>query len=264
MKRNSEIQYESERDVATRLIAEQYRSKGYGLHFHRNLEIYGVVDGEVTVTVAGDRKVCRGGDIAILNCMERHEYSITDDAEIYYLHIGTRYLSVFNSLYKNAHLPHFLCDAERNHPMNRMISGIIGNPLTSELKKHGFVSTLLGEIVDGYGVVENASIGSAELIERIVQYIYDHYAEDITLKTLADEFCMTPKSLSKKLSQCIGVDLRLFVSDIRLQKAMQMMENPATSDLPKKDIAHRCGIKSMRSFYRAYERSKDTYYKETD
>ena len=61
MKRNSEIQYESERDVATRLIAEQYRSKGYGLPFHRNLEIYGVVDGEVTVTVAGDRKVCRGG-----------------------------------------------------------------------------------------------------------------------------------------------------------------------------------------------------------
>lgn len=51
---NTELQYEAERDYVKRFIAEQYVSRGYYIHFHRNIEIYGVVKGEVYVTIAGE------------------------------------------------------------------------------------------------------------------------------------------------------------------------------------------------------------------
>ena len=87
MPKNTEIQYEVERDFATRFVAEQYITNGYGSHFHRNLEIYGVVDGEVLVSIAGDKRVLTNGQIAVVNCMEVHEYSVSKEAEIFYFHI---------------------------------------------------------------------------------------------------------------------------------------------------------------------------------
>lgn len=89
MAKSNEMQFEIERDFATRFVAEKYCSNGYGRHFHRNLEIYGVFNGEVNVIIAGDKHTLRNGQIAIVNCMEVHEYDISDRAEIFYFHIGT-------------------------------------------------------------------------------------------------------------------------------------------------------------------------------
>ena len=58
---DTEMQYEADRDYATRFVAEQYRSRGYQSHFHLNLEIYGVVDGEVAVMIAGDKRMLTDG-----------------------------------------------------------------------------------------------------------------------------------------------------------------------------------------------------------
>lgn len=257
MSKNNEIQFEVERDFATRFTAEQYRSKGYGSHFHRNVEIYGVVDGEVTVAIAGDKRVLTNGQIAIANCMEVHEYIVRKEAEIFYFHVGTSYLSVFMSIYKQSLLPHWLLDAEYNKKLYEQIRVLFdGADGLSELKKFGITSNLLADIVDRYGVVPGGYDNkSHEFIEQVIQYIYEHYAEDITLKMLADKFCIEPKFLSNKLSRYIGTDLRMFVSDIRLEKALQMMADPEMRGRTKKEIALMCGFKSERTFYDAIKRN---------
>lgn len=54
--KNEEYQSEIARDYASRFIAEQYVSRGYYLHYHRNMEIYGVVkgnDAEFYVAISG-------------------------------------------------------------------------------------------------------------------------------------------------------------------------------------------------------------------
>ena len=94
-KKNTELQYEAERDYVKRFIAEQYISRGYYIHFHRNIEIYGVVKGEVYVTIAGESRTLHEGQLAVINSFESHSYEINGEAEIFYFHVGTDYIRDF-------------------------------------------------------------------------------------------------------------------------------------------------------------------------
>lgn len=262
MARNKEIRLdEIDEDYATRFIATKYISEGYGPHFHRNLEIYGVVNGEVSITIAGDKRVLTNGQMAVVNCMEVHEYDINESAEIFYFSMGTTYLSLFVSQYKNNLLPHWLLDAEYNKKIYDEIAPLFENiDDSSELRKFAISATILADIVDRYGVTQGGYDGKSHaFIEQVIQYIYEHYADDITLAFLADKFCIGQSLLSRKLSRCIRMDLRMFVNDIRLQKALQMIEDPAMRDTPVKDIVKQCGFKRTATFYSALKRNDKLY-----
>ncbi len=257
MKHTEKAQYEIKKDDSGRFAGSIYISKGYSAHFHRNVEIYGVVKGKVRVKIAGEEKVLTDGQMAIVNCMELHSYTAEDNAEVFFLHIGSRYLSTYYSLYQRRFLPRWLLDVQKNESLLPQILKIlrISRGLT-ELKKHGVATCLLADIVERYGVREEGQEDKEyDFIEEVVAYIGEHYAEEITLKSLAAQFCIEEKTLSKKLSRCIGVDLRVFVNDIRAQAAMLLRNDPAMKDVPLKEIGRRCGFKNQDTFYRVYRRN---------
>ena len=116
-KENTELQYEAERDYVKRFIAEQYVSRGYYIHFHRNIEIYGVVKGEVYVTIAGESCTLKEGQIAVINGFESHSYEIDDEAEIFYFHVGTVVRTRFQAAVSEPEIAEMAArtQAERNH-----------------------------------------------------------------------------------------------------------------------------------------------------
>ena len=66
---------------------------------------------------------------------------------------------------------------------------------------------------------------------------------------------MSPKALSKKLKKHINIDLRVFISDIRVQRAVEMLDDPQNYGTSINQIAAKCGFSSMATFYRSYERN---------
>ena len=126
----------------------------------------------------------------------------------------------------------------------------------SELRKFAVVNDLLADIVERYGVIAvDSDIADDDLAANVVQYIYNHYADELSLTVLADKFGVSPTSLSKKLSPYIGKDLRAFINDIRAIKVQYILSDPSMRDLPLKDIAFRCGFKNPETFYRVYARN---------
>jgi len=249
---------EIERDQASRFSAEQYVSNGYYLHFHRNLEIYGVVNGTVLVSIAGRQAALTSGQIAIIDGLENHSYEIDGEAEVFYFHIGTRYISKLYSLYPNKRLPYFLMDVEYNQKLYAQIQPYLNSTQTiPELKRFGIACQLFSDIIEHYGVTEKTgNIGSEhDIVTDIVQYIYEHYSEHITLESLSKAFYISPKALSKKIRKRLNVDLRLFINDIRVQKAIQMRDDPQYKGKSLNEIATLCGFTNMGTFYRSYERN---------
>lgn len=252
-----ETQCEIDRDSQSRFSAEQYVSNGYGFHLHRNMEIYGVVHGEACVTIGQETRVLRDGEIAVVNSLERHRYQIETEAEIFYFHIGIKYLRLFNSVFGDSRLPHFLTDTVYNASIYSLIADFF-HPAEepSELVKNGTVCLLLDRIIKHYGIAEKGFAGTGyDLIEKVVQYIYEHYAEELTLNSLARQFCVTPNYLSKRLSQYIGIDLRIFINDIRTEKAMQMLDDPAYSGKSLREISALCGFQCVETFYKVRKRN---------
>lgn len=253
-----EMKDEIQRDVASRFHAEQYISNGYYMHCHRNIEIYGVVHGKVAVTIAGQKNILTDGQIAVINSLENHSYEIDGTAEVFFFHIGTSYCSKFYSLYPAKRFPYFLMDTEYNRQLYHLIRTVIDDAAgVSELRRYGITCQLFADIIDHYGVIDQTEIASADrdIISDVVQYIYEHYNERITLESLSRVFYISPKALSKKICKRLNMDLRLFINDIRVQQAMQMREDPTHKDKSLEEIAMLCGFTNMVTFYRSYDRN---------
>lgn len=258
MGKENERQNEIKRDDAARFLAEKYVSNGYYLHFHRNLEIYGVVRGRVAVTIDGQQNILTDGQIAIVDGLENHSYEIETEAEVFYFHIGTRYLSNLRTLYPKRRLPHWLMDAQYNQRLYEQILPLLGKTeKIPELKRIGMVCLLFSDIIEHYGTIEKMGNirENKDVVTQVVQYIYDHYQEDITLETLSKQFYLSPKALSKKLKRHINMDLRVFINDIRVQRAVEMLDDPKNHGKSINQIAVQCGFSSMATFYRSYERN---------
>ena len=180
MKSVDGMKNEIERDNAVRFFAEHYRSKGYHLHCHRNMEIYGVIQGAVCVNVAGIQRILTDGQVAVIDGLENHSYEIDGRAEICYLHIGTRYSSKLYSLYPQKRLPHFLLDEEFNKRIFEQIRAVVDNgQAMSELRRFGMVYQLFADIIDHYGMTDRTVNTGADqdIVTKVIQYIYDHYSE---------------------------------------------------------------------------------------
>lgn len=255
---NTGRQNEMERDDVRSFAATQYVSTGYHLHFHRNLEIYGVVKGKVTATIAGRQNVLTDGQMAIVDSLEDHAFEMEEEAEVFFFQIGTRYLSNLRSLHPQRRLPHWLMDAEYNTVIYEQIRPVLNvQQEIPELRRIGIVCQLFSDIIEHYGTVNKVGNlrQSADIVTQITQYIYENYQEKITLTTLANRFYLSPKALSKKIKKYVNMDLRVFINDIRVQRAMEMWENPENAGKTIQEIATQCGFSSMATFYRSYERN---------
>lgn len=253
-----ERQNEMERDVDSRFVAEQYVSNGYFLHFHRNLEIYGVVKGTVAITIAGQRKVLTDGQMAIINSLENHSYEIDGEAEIFFFHVGAKYMGMLASIYPHKQLPRWLMDVQYNQRIYRLIEDVMSRKdAIPELGKMGVICQLFSDVIEGYGTQDNKSTNwdDSDIVVEIIQYIYDHYQEDITLQSLGKVFFLSPKTLSKKLQKCLNVDLRVFVNNVRVQKVMQLRNDPQYKGKTLQQLAALCGFTNMSTFYRSYKRN---------
>ena len=91
-------------------------------------------------------------------------------------------------------------------------------------------------------------------IADIVNFINDNYDKEITLDYLAKEFCISKMVLSRKLSKHLGVDLRRFVSEVRIQAFVKQRREKQNDNVSSVELAYRCGFRSYETFYRTYRR----------
>ena len=88
------------------------------------------------------------------------------------------------------------------------------------------------------------------IVSNIVQWINNHYSEDISLQCLSSEFHLSSAYISQLFKNKIGTNYFTYLSKIRLNKAKQLL---LTSDLSISEIAEMVGYKDYRSFTRAYK-----------
>ena len=76
-------------------------------------------------------------------------------------------------------------------------------------------------------------------------YINDHYAEKITLDTLANLVSISPHRLSHFIKEVLGISFQEYLQNIRFEKALFEL---TYSDTPIKDIVSQCGFSDQKYF----------------
>lgn len=85
---------------------------------------------------------------------------------------------------------------------------------------------------------------------RLLIYLEQHYAEDISLETAASHEFLSASYLSHYFREKLGIPFTKYLTGIRLKHAADLLAHPSYS---MEEIADRCGFKSARAMARFFK-----------
>ncbi|MCQ5128362.1 response regulator [Butyricicoccus faecihominis] len=126
--------------------------------------------------------------------------------------------------------------------LKKLIDG--GSPEALEQNMLSFVQQMLdltgGDTADADG-----------LIRSVKAYIAQHYAEELSLESLAGQVYLSPSYLSKLFKREVGENLSTYVQNVRIEEAKTLL---LTTGLKTYEVAERVGIPDPVYFSRIFKK----------
>lgn len=223
-------------------------------HWHAEIEIVYVVSGSMETYIDGTKKIVFAGELVIINSTSLHYFVYLEPTHIYTFQLSTQIFYEFNlptdvqfemkkQLYENDWLDDFIHYPE-----------IIK---TNDLCKHIQMYQLYNKLIQDCQCAKTSSkLQSKGVIQEILLEIDQHYAQDLTLESLAEKFHFHPNSLSRLFKQKTHLTFHQYLQKVRLNHAYYDLMH---TDLTILEIALNHGFKNLKSFEKLF---KEIYHEQ--
>ena len=241
-------------------------------HGHDFLEFSFITRGQMTHQIDGQHEILSAGDYFLVDYGTEHAYS----------QVGQETLEVVNLLFYpeflertlsgsrrfedvvNSYLLRFRYETLRSsatgkafHDSDGRIRSIVESLITEyDSKAPGYIAysrCLLVELL----ILTMRKIGSdddrqilSEPVKKIMGHIRAHYAEDIHLGELAQQYHYALSSLSKKFSEEVGMSFSRYLQRIRVEQSCRLLES---TDLRISEIAPKVGYDNVKFFNQIFK-----------
>lgn len=237
-------------------------------HWHKELELIRVLEGELTVKLNRSNYVGRVGDIFIVNpetvhsavpkaclyecivfhmdCLNARDYSCRFFVD-----------SVLNQEYVlQAYHPH--AESDFNRAVNSAFNHLQKPSSGYKLMVLGALYQMLGAVIDNHLYAPAAcSTLSADKnvpkLKKVLSFIRDSFDQPITLNDMAQAANMSPKYFCSFFKSMTGKTPVDYLNSYRLEKAGRMLLN---TDLNVTEIAYACGFNDLSYFIKSFKRAK--------
>lgn len=92
-----------------------------------------------------------------------------------------------------------------------------------------------------------------KIIQEVATYIYEHFADNLSLENVADKFNLSRSYLSKKFKTATGFGFKEYIINVRIQNACRLL---LESNKSITDIAFECGFNDSNYFGDAFRKAK--------
>ena len=208
----------------------------------RCYELIFVRSGEVTLFFGTDRLILRAGELALLYPGQIHGLSGEGDAA------SIIFSPDLVSLYHASHAE-LLPESPRFVPSDSALAERLFSKDTSRIATVGLLYLLLSEH-DGGVPCRLRPYARGELAFRVLDYIEEHYTEDISLDLLSDHLGYDYNYLSGCISELFSVGFLRIVGEYRVRLACDLLRE---GKLPVSEIATAVGYDCLRSFNRNFK-----------
>lgn len=231
-------------------------------HWHQSMELLLVLQGEATVIVESETYLLKEGDIILINPHQIHE-THGEDCTITMLQIR---LSMFQGpdFHENAQ---FNCNSslyqnkERFSNLLRLFAQLIEiNSIASSQDRTSMLTisiayNIMHELLLNFYIPEGqVPIHSTETLQRlksITSYIEEHFSENITLKSMAEQQFLSSSYLSHFFEKNMNMTFSTYLSSVRLEHATREL---LSTDHYIEDIAANNGFPNSRAFVTAFRK----------
>ena len=216
-------------------------------HFHQSVEILYVLKGEKTVFVGDGQYVLRPHDVLICTPYVMHHYLPDSTGEQIVVTCPVEYCQQFEKL----------CESMQPirpvyHDSKRELL-----PFFSLLEAHGnkvlfsgIVNTILGKFIEATPFVPLKKNRERTLIERIVSYLDEHYAESVGLDTLSTQFGYSPNYFSSLFKRHFRSGFPEYLGGLRIRKSVPLLKTHNVSE-----IYFLCGFNSPQQYFLHFKKT---------
>ena len=241
--------------------------KDYPLHYHQDTEFVVVIKGEIELKNGYCTYTLKEGDVFTNAGHEVHSLMSTgQDNVVAVIHVSTQYFSRYfpyltKACYRTYTNKHY---TPRHDSLREKLLQILFHYLMREFNYKSECSYMMVDVIkymDQYfnlfafddGVVVNFDSQdqtTIDRISRIISYIYEFHAQQITLNDLADMEHLSTYYLSHIIKNCTGMNFREFLCFARVEwSEISLLE----TDHKISRIAREVGF-STTSYYVKYFR----------
>ena len=240
------------------------------MHWHDEMEIIYIKKGKGTITVDFAQHTVSAGDIALILPGQLHSIGQFESESMEYENIIFR-LSMLMGDNGDGCTVHFLKPLQegqaknpvliqRNQPDHEVFGKVIQElDRFSEIRGNGYQLAVKGQLflflyyAYGRGILftEKKPGHAREKIKGILEYIREHFGEEITIRQAAELCFYSESHFMKYFKQYAGMPFIQYLNDYRLTRAgeyLKMTEENVTQ------IALKCGFENLSYFNRLFRR----------
>lgn len=246
-----------------------HRQRSYHFHWHKELEIFMVLQGFVHISTTRREYILHEGELFIMNCNEIHSsyYSGGQD-QVLIVQIDMGFSQSFGYEFQNLCL-HWGDVVDQDGLIRQLKQCLVHMILEISDRRmgyhhavmenlHHFVSLLLRHVPFSthHEMSSAMSESDFERLNRMMMYINQNYNERISLSQMAQEEFLSVHYMSHFFKERVGIPFMECVNLIRTQKAAELLlSHPA---LNMTEISFHAGFPNVKSFYRSFKKKYKT------
>lgn len=231
------------------------------LHWHDKIEICQVLTDGLKIRVDEELIDTKPGDIVVVGEYAIHSYVVDTDSAIVRLCQFPVKILLNSGVLVQALKTHITAEELESEPdVSKEINVILDlmekehsaesgqpNPFFQNLS-----ASLYFAIMRKFPSTESKPISKNDRREfyKIAEYINEHFAEDISVNSIAKELCFTRGKLSEIFTKFAGTNINTYINNLRINKINQLLENGVAIT----DAAFEAGFQSMRTFNNVYQK----------
>jgi len=238
------------REENNALFYSEYENDKGTFHFHSQIELYFVDDGEMEVTVGNRKKMLTSGQMSVSLSYDAHAYKTPEYSRS----------SVFI-------IPAYMCKEFLSSVLSKKVSNpfITDKNVVAKIKAFalettevninpirviGLVYMILGIIMDNISFEDSNKPYDTDFASRLLFYINENYKNDLSLEKISHEFGVTKSYVSRYFKDCFGIGLNRYINILRLKNAILLLKQEKCNITY---CAMESGFNSLRTFYRVFK-----------
>lgn len=219
----------------------------YAPHFHKNFEIIYALEGNMSVSVGGKKYELLQGDLAMVLSNQVHGFSVPDGSQAIVIVFAEEFVPKFAS-----HIKGLQGESAVFHLSDTVFS-LMKDKLVDKKGSIFMKKACFYAICDEYLAsteLRDRQDSKEEAIVNILDWVSQHYAEDISLNEAANIFGYEYHYLSRLLNRSYNINFTQLVNGYRIEKAIELLQD---TELSITDIAFMSGFQSIRNFNLAFK-----------
>lgn len=219
-------------------------------HFHENLELIYIKDGNRLITVGGRQFVLSKGDLAFVYPCVLHEYKELDGGSCAWVGINPAFLEDFCSrLFCEAPACPIIKKDEQSEKLCTLLNVLFSEKCDNAVFIKGAVTAALALCEPLLKLVprsRDTEINTADVLRYV---IINRCSAEMTAESAAKHFGLGERRFCDWFRGSFSVGFRKFLNRLRLNDAELLLEN---SNMTVTEICFKSGFENIRTFNRAF------------